>query len=355
MNCPLFLRSFYFLQLFVSTAFIVHGQNLTNMQIGVSAEMLTVLKFSSPVTRYEFENKNSNYSCQLREDNSLVIKAVSDTAVTTDLHVNEGEREHLFKVVFVPVADLNRTRFWYDFSNLRILKKLADDQSQNTITKSIPDEQRSLENVNATEATTKETIKPVNALSTIPKLYSQAELWLKYHEKYPNLVFDLPPEGQYLAGDYAIPHDTLENARVSYLILEDTPKMQQSSDTFNDINFVLQGIYFSNTNCYMRILIQNKSVDDYMVGAMNLTWYSDSGKIYNAYPCFITSYPSRGIWTSFPVMPAGTEETIVLTTRSLNVKEADSLSLTIGDRLNKVNLQLTIPAREYLTTMEAAK
>ena len=368
---------------------------------------LTLLKFNSQITEHEFKNKDS-YVCHEQADgNELVIKTVGDTAITTNLTVKEGNRVHSFTIVCLPAIDFNRVSFIYDFSDLRKLKKMVDGLNQGAKPNIIPDQQESLANAgpalhedastqHAKTVTTTKTIKAQNtenaklakakadsikakngkpdsnraqkdeaaeaaaqkrkqktdSLATHPKFYSHTELWLKYG---PSFNFEAPPEGQYLAGDYFIDRDTIENARVSYIILKEEPKTQQYSNTVNNITFVLQGIYFSGANCYMRILIQNRSNGDYLVGPMNVKWYRDSGITYDAHPCFITSYPSQGLRTSFPAMPQGTEETIVLTTRALNVNERESLSLTMGDRLNKVKLQLTIPGKEYLTIMEATK
>ncbi len=408
MQCPAFLKQRCILFLCVSTTLITHSQNITNMQIGVSPLELTLLKFNSQITQHDIKSKNS-YICQEQaNDNELVIKTVGDTAITTKLTVTEGNRVHSFTVVCLPAIDFNRVSLVYDFSDLKKLKKKVDELNQGVKTSIIPDQQEAPDNTStiaeederaqqakaaaakaakakaienarlakasadaakakkirnalhdstpaqeAADGQTAERKKKIaDSIAALPKFYTHTELWLKYG---PSFNFEAPPEGQYLAGDYFIDRDTLENARVSYLILKEQPKTARYSNTVNHISFALQGIYFSGANCYMRILIENKSDGDYLVGPMNVKWYRDSGIAYNAFPCFITSYPSRGLRTSFPVMAAGSEETIVLTTRALNVKEGELLSLTIGDRLNKVKLQLSIPAKDYLTSMEGTR
>ena len=187
-----------------------------------------------------------------------------------------------------------------------------------------------------------------DSLAALPKFYSHVDLW----RKYPSLVFEMPPNTQHLAGDYFIPADTLENARVSYLMLDDSATMQLSSNEENGVRFVLQDIKFSGVNCFMKLFIQNRSKDDYLTGAINLGWEADSAKHYDVYPCFITSYPSQGLRTAFPVLAHGADETIILTTRALNVKEGNILHLTMGDRLYKINLNLFIPVKTYLSIME---
>ncbi|MDQ2753008.1 MAG: hypothetical protein M3R72_08295, partial [Bacteroidota bacterium] len=139
---------------------------------------------------------------------------------------------------------------------------------------------------------------------------------------------------------------------VSYLMLNDSATLTLTSNTENNIHFVLQNIVFSGVNCYMKLLIQNQSKDDYLTGVINFGWDADSAKHYDAYPCFITSYPSQALRTAFPVLAPGVDETLVLTTRALNVKAGNTLTLTIGDRLYKIKLQLSIPVKKYLSVME---
>lgn len=107
------------------------AQSLNGEKIQVSAQSLTVLKFNSPVTRYDFGTRD-NYTCQVRDiDNSLVIKTIGENPISTNLYVNEGKRAHLFVIEFLKTIDINKVKLFYDFSNLKELKKHIESQEQN--------------------------------------------------------------------------------------------------------------------------------------------------------------------------------------------------------------------------------
>jgi hypothetical protein len=179
-----------------------------------------------------------------------------------------------------------------------------------------------------------------DSIAAIPKVYTHLDLW----KKYPTIVFENPPPGQSLASDYFLTDDTAENSRVSNLILNnlvanDTLETTMVSDTDQNTNFTLKSIDFSGVNCYMQLIISNKSKQDYLVGQINLKWYqANGGPAYNLYPCYLTA---------FPVLSPGAERTIMLVTRAVNIKDNDHLILTLGDRLGEISLEMSIPGTLY--------
>ena len=127
-----FSKKSCFILLFIAFVFVAKSQNINNLKVYVSSESLTVLKFNSRISHVDFGNKD-DYTSQVRDDdNSLVIKTVGDSASNTNLYVNEGKRGHLFNIVYLPVIDINNTRLFYDFSDLKRLKKLVEDPNQYT-------------------------------------------------------------------------------------------------------------------------------------------------------------------------------------------------------------------------------
>ena len=101
------------------------AQTLYGEKIQVSAESLTVLKFNSPVSQYDFGNRN-NYTCQLRDnDNSIVIKTMGDSPENTNLYITEGKRSHMFVIEFIKKVDINKIRLYYDFSDLKQERTLS--------------------------------------------------------------------------------------------------------------------------------------------------------------------------------------------------------------------------------------
>lgn len=109
---------------------IANAQNLNGEKIQVAADALTVLKFNSEIKRYELGDRDG-YACQVRDnDNSIVIKTLQEKPTTTNLVVTEGKRTHYFVINFLPKIDLNNTRLYYDYSDLKLVRKLAESNEQ---------------------------------------------------------------------------------------------------------------------------------------------------------------------------------------------------------------------------------
>lgn len=179
-----------------------------------------------------------------------------------------------------------------------------------------------------------------DSLAALPKVYTRDEL----RRKYPKLVFELPPVGQSFSIDFFNAADTLENYRVSRLILDnyvlnDALPEKLYSNTQNHVFFVLESINFSGVNCFMRLLLVNQHPEkDYLTGPISVKWDAYEGKSYNLYPCYITS---------FPALAGRTEREIVLVTRAVNIRDEDMITLHIGDRLGTVQLELAISGVLY--------
>jgi len=117
--------TFLLIAVITSSFFCLYAQNINGERIQVSAESLTVLKFNSPVSQYDFGTRDS-YTCQLRDnDNSIVIKTIGDAPLSTNLYITEGKRAHLFVIEYIKKVDINKIKLFYDFSDLKELKKLV--------------------------------------------------------------------------------------------------------------------------------------------------------------------------------------------------------------------------------------
>ncbi len=122
---PLFLHGLSILLVILCFASPLSAQNINGEKIHVAADALTVLKFDSEVKRYEF-GERKGYTCQVRDaDNSLVIKTTEENPGATNLIVTEGKRTHYFIISFLPKIDINNTKLYYDYSDLKALKKLV--------------------------------------------------------------------------------------------------------------------------------------------------------------------------------------------------------------------------------------
>lgn len=179
-----------------------------------------------------------------------------------------------------------------------------------------------------------------DSIAALPKVYTHLELF----KKYPRFVFEAPPAGQTLAVDYFHPADTTENSKISYELLAQKPSYDLSSDTSEGVHFTLEDISFRGVNCFMKLHIYNPTPNDYLVGQINLRWYR------NVDTTMIKLYPV--FFTGFPVMPPKTNTTIIFVTRAGNVKMADQLVLSMGDRLKQISLEMVIPNELYLNELD---
>ncbi|HTN46933.1 MAG TPA: hypothetical protein VL098_11350 [Flavipsychrobacter sp.] len=103
----------------------VSAQNLNGERIKVSPESLTALKFNAVIMDYQWSDP-SGYTCIARNsDNSLLIKTLNDHPSPSNLIVTEGKRTHYFIIDFVEKIDINNTKLYYDYSDLKQLKKLV--------------------------------------------------------------------------------------------------------------------------------------------------------------------------------------------------------------------------------------
>ena len=127
----LFLYHTLLLSFFYSPAC---AQDINGLKIDVANDAITILKFNAQITRYEFGTRDA-YSCKVRDDdNSLVLKTSIPRPANSNLVVTEGKRTHYFIINFLPKIDLNNIKLYYNFSDLKALKKLVDENGANTVT-----------------------------------------------------------------------------------------------------------------------------------------------------------------------------------------------------------------------------
>jgi hypothetical protein len=106
------------------------AQNLTNEKIQVAADALTVLKFNSEITHCELGMRDG-YTCLVRDnDNTVVIKTLQPVPASTNLAITEGRRTHYFVLTFLPKVDINNTKLFYDYSDIKNLKKLVKKREE---------------------------------------------------------------------------------------------------------------------------------------------------------------------------------------------------------------------------------
>ena len=113
-----------------------YTQNINGQKIEVAPDQITVLRFAGEIKRAELGN-GATYTSEVQDyDNSLRIRLAdrdNKSPQQTNLVVTEGRRTHYFVIEFMKqVTDINNTRFYYDFSDLKKLRQLVASLSAGT-------------------------------------------------------------------------------------------------------------------------------------------------------------------------------------------------------------------------------
>jgi len=113
----------------------VIGQNLNGQKIMVGADAPAFIIFNDEVVNAEFNTTDGAkfYNCKVRNNKSMSITFKGDEKSLPDnigLTVQEGKRNHYFIIAFNKSYDINKDpSLWYDYSNLKDLKKYVQKQS----------------------------------------------------------------------------------------------------------------------------------------------------------------------------------------------------------------------------------
>ncbi|MCB0710340.1 MAG: hypothetical protein KDC15_13225 [Chitinophagaceae bacterium] len=165
-----------------------------------------------------------------------------------------------------------------------------------------------------------------------PVPYTDAEL----KEKYPGIDFkNLPPEQPFNEGA----KNTLENASIFSEVLQENPRLNISGSD-NKVKLTCQGINFEGTDVYLKFLIENKSKNDFLTGAMMLTWTKKAGNKIKLYPVYL--YPAF-----LPIITPGNQAYIIYVCKSYYIDDKEKLNFELTDRLNKTKIEITIPGKKY--------
>jgi len=111
------------------------AQNLNGQRITVGADAPAFLIFNDEVVNAEFSTPEGTrlYSCKVRNNKSMSLTYKGDGKQVPDnigLTVQEGKRNHYFIISFNKDYDINRDpSLWYDYSNLKDLKKIVQKLS----------------------------------------------------------------------------------------------------------------------------------------------------------------------------------------------------------------------------------
>lgn len=169
-------------------------------------------------------------------------------------------------------------------------------------------------------------------IKAAPIPYTPAEL----KEKYPGIDFtNLPPEQPFNEGA----KNTMENATIFSDVLQESPRLDITGSD-NKVKLTCQGINFEGTDVYLKFLIENKGKNDFLTGAMMLTWTKRAGNKIKLYPVYL--YPAF-----LPIITPGNQAFVIYVCKSYYIGENEKLNFELNDRLNKTKIEITIPGKKY--------
>ncbi len=127
-----------------------HAQEIKGETITVLKGGITVIRFADDVVNFRVGDKE-DYNINVEEGSSIRIWAKNGVSnpKTTNLIVTEGKRNHMFTLQYKEKGDFNST--YYDFSNLKALKKKLAEKSSGESTASTPEPEPVVETPKAEE------------------------------------------------------------------------------------------------------------------------------------------------------------------------------------------------------------
>ena len=105
------------------------AQNISGYEIPVSQRLTTALSFNASVTDFRITERNSPYALSRLDAKSIKIETLHQTNTPYNLIVIEGGRKHEFILVYKEDVDFSKQV--QDFSNLNIVKQIADSLQHN--------------------------------------------------------------------------------------------------------------------------------------------------------------------------------------------------------------------------------
>src|SRR4030095_10265026 len=175
--------------------------------------------------------------------------------------------------------------------------------------------------------------------------YTRVGLWKRYGSKGVN-VFDLPPKQIDLVNaEFFLEKDTLRNYGISQEILTNKNDLLNtpSEKTSGGVSLALKSITFRGANVYFKILISNKSKDDFLMGLTGVYWYLQDGSPKMWLNCSYITYTQN-----FPIVPPGRDTAIVMVTRDANIQDDESLVISMSERrADKERLEIRLEGKIY--------
>jgi hypothetical protein len=154
------------------------------------------------------------------------------------------------------------------------------------------------------------------------------------YAKHPEIDFNAPPDEQQFdtIADYSV-----ESKLVSREIMSLRPEMSLV-DSSNQIKLICQNIEFAGEKVYYKFLVQNYGSTEFLTGKMVLTYHKKDGTDARILPNYIAS---------FPIILGGRQKVLVYMAKAVPVANDERLTFDMSDRLNQVNLSVSITGELY--------
>lgn len=177
------------------------------------------------------------------------------------------------------------------------------------------------------------------------KAYTRGGLWERYGSKGIN-IFDIPDkQPQYVNSDFYLTADTLRNYQYSMELLKAPANLAiASQETVNGgVSMTLENIAFSGPNAYFKLHINNKSKEDFLMGAALVRWYNADETYRKPLRCSYVTFIQ-----SFPIVRPGQDARIVVVIRDANIQDGDMLNINIGERrADRKNMDIVFDGKVY--------
>lgn len=307
----------FFLLLFQNGMVSAQESAVENKIININNKADFQIDFTTPVNTQDFlpGTVAENYEVKpLNEYKSIIIRTNKTALPPTILKITETSGK-TWNITILYKEDI-------DLDN-ELLYNFAD----NTINRG--------KNITVLRPT-EEGLKKTRQDDPIP--YSSAEDRAMLTKTYPDIDFSLPPPTQ--------PFNLLEKDKINQPFIEELYKPKPGKilafkNEAVEIEIVCQDIVFDGNNAFLKLLIQNKSAaSPFLTGNMLLRLVRQNTTPLNLYPSFI--HPAR-----FPIIKPEHQISLIYAFKAYEVSTDDELKFAISDRLQKINLEFTIPGKEY--------
>ena len=171
---------------------------------------------------------------------------------------------------------------------------------------------------------------------TDPIPYSSDEL-APLRKAYPEIDFSSHPPAQ----TFNLIESGKSNLSFNESLYLKRPDLKLAfKNEMTDIEIVCQNLVFEGNNAYLKFLIQNDGTEAFLTGNMLLTLVRQNSTTLSLHPSYI--FPDK-----FPIIKPKFQIALIYAFRAFDVAAEDNLKFEISDRLQKQNLEFTIPGSEY--------